>query len=294
MPFRHILLAIFVTAIWGVNFVVIKVGVGEVPPLLLASIRFFLTAIPFVLFIPPPKCSWTLVVGFGLMLGVVKFGLIFTSISLGMPAGLTSVVLQVQAFFTVFLAVILLREIPGKLQMIAGGIALLGIGIIGGYRMTSSAILPLALVILAAMAWAVANLLTSRAGKINMFSFLVWSSLASPIPLFLLSLKFEGWQSITYSVSTLSPTGFAAIAYLVYISTSLAFGSWSWLISRHSASIVAPFSLLVPVFGLTSAYVLLGESIAPEEAIGSALLVLALGINSFALRTKSTNASVES
>ncbi len=286
MPIRHILLAVLVTAIWGINFVVIKIGVGEIPPLLLASIRFSLTALPFVFFIPAPKCSWKIVVGFGLALGVVKFGLIFTSVSLGMPAGLTSVVLQVQAFFTVFLAVILLKERPKTLQMIAGAIAVLGMIIIASYRSTSADLLPFVLVILAAMAWAVANLLTAHAGKVNMLSFLVWSSLVSPIPLFILSLTFEGWGNIQTAMTSLTLTGIGAIAFLVYVSTTLAFGSWSWLISKYSASIVAPFSLLVPVFGLASAYYLIGETIALPEAIGSALLVLALGVNTFAIRRK--------
>ncbi len=287
MSIRHVLLAIFVTAIWGVNFVVIKVGVGEIPPLLLASIRFALTALPFVFFIPRPKCSWKLVVGFGLALGVVKFGLIFTSVSLGMPAGLTSVVLQVQAFFTVFLAIIIFKEKPKRLQLVAGSIAIAGLIIISTSRAASADLLPFLLVIMAAMAWAIANLLTSKAGKINMLSFLVWSSLVSPVPLFLLSLTFEGWGEIQAAMTGLTLTGIGAIAFLVYISTTLAFGSWSWLISRYSASIVAPFSLLVPVFGLTSAYFLIGETIAPTEAIGSVLLVLALGINILALRRRS-------
>lgn len=279
MPIRHVLLALVVVAIWGFNFVVIKIGLADVPPLLLTGLRFLFAALPAVFFIKPPRTWWVWVAAFGFVLGVVKFGLLFVGMKLGMPAGLSSLVLQLQAFFTIAFALPLLGERPKPVQLAGAAVALGGIALIAADRTDGAALGPFLMVIAAAACWGLANIITKKAGRVDMLAFVVWASLVPPIPLFALSLAIEGWPAISAALAHPSLGAMGAVAYLAWPTTLLGFGIWSWLMSRHPAATVAPFSLLVPIFGISSAALVLGESLGPHEAIGAALVFSGLALN---------------
>ena len=279
MPFRHVLLALVVVAVWGFNFVVIKLGLADVPPLLLTGLRFLFAALPAVMFIRPPKCWWGWVVAFGFILGVVKFGLLFVGMKLGMPAGLSSLVLQLQAFFTIAFALPLLGERPKAVQLAGAAVAFGGIALIAADRTSGAALGPFLMVIAAAACWGLANIVTKKAGRVDMLAFVVWASLVPPLPLFALSWAIEGGPAITAALAHPSLTALGAVAYLAWPTTLLGFGIWSWLMSRHPAATVAPFSLLVPIFGLSSAALVLGEKLGLHEAIGAALVFAGLALN---------------
>jgi O-acetylserine/cysteine efflux transporter len=274
--------ALLVAAIWGLNFVVIKVGVETVPPLLLTGLRFLFAALPAVFLVPRPRAGWGSLVGFGMTLGVIKFGLLFTAIHAGMPAGLSSLALQLQAFFTILFAALLFRERPLAKQIIGGAVALAGIAVIATER-GNAPTGPLAMVVLAAAFWGVANLIAKRSGETNMLSFVVWASLVPPLPLFALSFLFEDRAAIAAFLAAPSWLSIGAIAYLAYPTTVLAFALWNRLLSRYPAATVAPFSLLVPVFGLASAALLLNEPLTAIEIAGSGLVFIGLVINVFGL-----------
>lgn len=285
MPLRDVLLALLVVAIWGFNFVVIAVGVADVPPLLLTGLRFFFAAVPAVFLVKRPACAWRWIVAFGVVLGVVKFGLLFVGMKAGMPAGLSSLVLQMQAFVTMGLAFVLLGEKPKRAQILGAVVAALGIAVIATTRTGAGAPLgPFLMVLAAAACWGLANIVTKKAGTSDMLGFVVWASLVAPLPLFALSLIFEGWEAIAAALFHPTPIAIAAVAYLAWPTTVLGFGIWSSLMSRHAAATVAPFSLLVPVFGMTSAALVLGEPIGGREAIGAALVVAGLVVNVFGPR----------
>ncbi|WP_112662006.1 EamA family transporter [Microvirga flavescens] len=281
MPLAHVLLALVVTLIWGFNFIVVKVGVGTVPPLLLCGLRFLFAALPTVFFLPRPQTDWRIVGSYGFVLGVVKFGLLFTAIAIGMPAGLASLVLQAQAFFTILFAAVLLREKPGPHQILGGLVACLGLILIAWPRLTGSDVLPFLLTVAAAAAWGVANIISKRAGRIDMLAFVVWASLIPPIPLFALSFWLEGWERIAPALTHMDVTAIGAVAYLAYPTTIVGFGIWGFLLSRHSAATVAPFSLLVPITGIACASLILGERMLPVEILGGAVIVSGLAINTF-------------
>lgn len=274
MPLRHVLLALLVVAIWGFNFVIIKLSVEALPPILAAGLRFVAAALPAVLFIRPPKAPWWLVVGFGLSFGFALYGFLNLSIAWGMSAGLSSLVLQTQAFFTMALAFVLLGERPSRFQIIGALIAFAGIGVIAIERLAATALLPLGMTLLAALSWGLANVLTKKAGRINALAFTVWGSLAAPLPLIGLSLLVEGPPVVLGALAGFGWPEAGLIAFLAYPATLLGGGIWSWLLGRHPASTVAPFTLLVPITGLLSGYLVLGETITPTE-IGGAVLVIA-------------------
>ena len=284
MPLRHIAAALLVVLIWGVNFVVIKVGLRELPPILLAALRFLLAALPAVFFIPRPQVPFARIATYGLVMFSLQFALLFGGMFLGMPAGLASLVLQVHVFITIGLAIVVAGERPSAWQLAGAVLAFLGIGVIASQSAGEATALGIALVLLAAAAWAVGNLLSKRIGAVDPLALVVWGSLVAFGPLLLLSLALEGPTRVLSSLSQVSLAGLGSIAYLVYPTTLLGFGIWSWLLKRHPAAAVAPFTLLVPVVGFTSATLLLGEPLQPWKVLAAALVVAGLAVNLFGAR----------
>ncbi|MFD0116169.1 EamA family transporter [Streptomyces sp. NPDC058320] len=291
----HIALAVLVTAIWGVNFVVIEVGLDHFPPLLFSALRFLVAAVPAVFFVGRPKVAWDgssparskwrtwrWVVGVGLALGVMKFGLLFVGMNQGMPAGLSSLVLQIQAVFTALFAFVALGERPGRIRLAGMVVALAGIGVAAVDEGTSGPLLGFTLVVVAAVGWGVSNVLTRKAAPSAPFTFMVWASAVPVLPLLALSLAFDGWDRDTQALASLDWTGAGIVAFVAWVTTLFGFGAWSFLLRSHPASSVAPFTLLVPVFGMSSAALFLGESVSPLRWCAAALLVGGVALSSLA------------
>ncbi len=285
---RHILLAALVAALWGFNFVVIDVGLDELPPLAFAALRFTAAALPAVFFVRRPAIAWKWIITVGLCIGVGQFGLLFVGMHQGMPAGLSSVVLQTQAVFTLLFAGALLRETPRVIQVAGMAIALAGVAIIGLNFGQTSPVMAFLLCVGGAAMWGLGNVAMRKARPNDAFGFMVWMSLVPPVPLFLLSTIFEGPTAAVSGLSQMSVAGFAALAYIAYVSTLFGFGAWGWLMHRYDAGQVAMYSLLVPPFGLTSAAVVLGESIAAVDLLAAALIVGGVALGSVRVRARLT------
>ena len=284
---RDYLLIILVMAVWGANFVAIRVGVDSVPPLLLTALRFFFTAIPAVFFLKKPDVAWRWLILFGLLLGLVKFGLVFSAVKLGMPAGLTSLLMQLQVFFTLGLAFLVFAERPSFMQILGAFIAFGGIGLFAYERAQGALpLIPFLMIIGASFAWGCANMVVKRAGKVDMLAFLCWSSLFSPLPLFGLSLVVDGPDAMISSLSPPALDAVLALAFIVGPSTLFAFAVWNNLLMRHPTSAVAPFALLVPVFGIFSGVIALGEAFSLRSMIGSAIVFIGLMVNVFGERVR--------
>ena len=277
----HLALSVLIALIWGLNFIAIKLGVEAAPPFFLTAARFLLAAVPAVFFIARPKESFSWVAGFGLMLGVGQFGFLFLAVRLGLPAGLTSLVMQLQAFFTIFFAWAIIGEIPKPQQIVGSAIAFVGIGVIAYGRWTGSEVLPLLLCILAAAGWAASNIITKMARPRNTLSFVIWSSLAVPIPMLILSYFFEDHAQVIAAVTQPTMTLIISLLYLAFLSTVFGYAAWNYLFNHYSASTVAPFSLLVPLFGVLGAAVAFGERFDNYEVMGAVLIVVGLLINTF-------------
>jgi O-acetylserine/cysteine efflux transporter len=294
MPLRHALLAVAVAATWGLNFVVIEVGLEEVPPLLLCALRFALVAVPLAFFVQRPPLPWRLIAAIGVALGVVKFGLLFTSMDVGMPAGLASVVLQAQAPFTLLLAAAVLRERPGRGQLAGLAAALAGVAVIAAQHGGGVTTAGLALCVAAAAAWAVANLLMKRAagaGPVGPVSLMVWISLIPPLPLLALSLTVDGPHAVGHALAHLDLESIGAIRYIAFLSTLGGFAAWSWLMRAYPAGQVASFALLVPPFGLGFGALLLGEHVGPAQIAAAALVVAGVALSSQPTRSSSARPS---
>jgi O-acetylserine/cysteine efflux transporter len=284
MPVRHVLLAAAVAVVWGINFVVIDVGLDNFPPLLFAALRFTLVALPAVFLVPRPDAGWRDVVLVGTFLSAGQFGLLFVGMDQGMPAGLASLVLQLQAAFTALFAVALLHERLNPGQVLGAAVAFAGIGLIGAGRSAGIPNVALALTVAAAASWGLGNVFTRRAQATNAVSLVVWSSLVPPIPLALLSLRFDGADAIGDALAGIDAGGLLALVYIVVLSTFFGYGTWTWLLKRHPASRVAPFTLLVPVVGILAAWIALGERPNGAEWAGAAVVLVGLALTMRAIR----------
>jgi O-acetylserine/cysteine efflux transporter len=276
MPARHNALAVVIAAVWGVNFVVIHVGLEHFPPLLFSALRFTFVALPAVFLVGHPRVAWRWVIAVGGSLGVLSFGLLFVAIDHGMPAGLSSLVLQTQVIFTVAFAALTLHERPRRAQIIGAAIALAGLGVIAVDRASSAPLGPFLLVIAAAAAWGVSNVCTRVAQPPDGLALMVWASLVAPIPLLVLSLAFEGPSEIGDALGGLDLGGIGALAYIVGPSTLFGFAAWSGLLRRYPTASVAPFTLLVPVFGIAAAALTLGEQPSAAELVGGVVVIVGL------------------
>lgn len=276
---RDLLLAVLVIVVWGLNFVVIKVGLHGMPPMLLGALRFLLAAFPAILFVRRPQVPLRWMLAYGLTISLGQFAFLFYAMHVGMPAGLASLVLQSQAFFTLFFAALFLGErLRGSnlfgLLVAAAGLALIGLQ--GDQMMTLAGF---ALTIAAASMWALGNVVTRKLGKVNLVGLVVWGSLVPPLPFLGLSLWLDGPQVIADSLRHFSLDSALVLAYLAFGATILGYGLWSRLLSRYPASQVAPFSLLVPVVGISSSALLLGERLGSLQMLGAALVMGGLLIN---------------
>lgn len=280
---RDLGLALGVVVIWGLNFIAIKWGVDEVPPFMLTALRYLGCALPAVFFIRRPAVSWRILGLYGLTVGVLQFSFLFTAVRLGMPAGLASLVMQMQVFFTMSLAILFLGERPTRYQLAGAAIALVGLGSIGAEQLGGAVLLPLVMTLIAAFCWAISNIVTKRAGKVDMLAFVVWGSLIPPIPMLILSMIFEG-PGAYGALLAMTPRGIFSVLFIAYGSTLFGYGVWAVLLGRYPASVVAPFSLLVPVVGFAAAIPILGEHVTALEWLGSALIFLGLVLNVFGAR----------
>ena len=292
MSVSHVLQALLVVLIWGVNFVVIRWGLNEVPPFLLAAARFSLVVFPAIFFIKKPNVPWRWLIAYGLFNRFGQFAFLFWAMKVGMPAGLASVVHQAQVFFTLIFSVLILQQRTQVTQWLGLMIAVMGLALIAygknagtpvGMQMTS---LGLVLNLLGAASWAIGNVVVSamrRAGiQPEPFGLVIWSSLLPIVPFLLISGLFErhvypDWQAISWH-------SIVSALYLAWAATLLGYGLWSRLLSQYEPNRVAPFTLLVPVVGLLTAWLVLGERLNQWQLWGSACLLIGLAVNVLGLR----------
>ena len=273
MPPSHLLLALAVVFVWGTNFVVIRWGLDGLPPFLFATLRFALSALPWLLFIPRPTAPWRKLAAFGVLLGVGQFGLLFLAIQGRISPGLASLVVQIQVFFTIGMSLVLMRERVRGFQVMGLLLALAGLAVIAAHLDATVTLLGLMLVIGAAFFWACANLVVKSLGPVNMLHFMVWSSAFAVPPLLLISVLTEGVPAITAALQGADAVVWGSVLWQALGNTLFGYGVWNWLLARHPAATVTPLALLVPVFGMGASALSLGEAL-PGWKLGAGALVL--------------------
>lgn len=278
MNLRHSALAVLVAVLWGVNFVAIDLGLHangrDVPPLLFVAFRFLLVVFPFILFIRKPDVSWKAIIGVGLFMSAGQFGLLYLGMALGMPAGLASLVLQAQVLFTVLIAARFLGERPSRRQMLGVVLGLAGLGVVAVGRSAVAPILPLMIVLAAALSWAIGNVVARHSKAASGLGLVVWSGAVVPLPLAGLSLVVDGPDTVWATITDLQmPTILSAI-YTAVFASLIGYGIWNRLLTLYPSSDVVPFTLLVPVVGMTAAWLVLNEIPTAPEIMGGLILLV--------------------
>ncbi|WP_442798901.1 EamA family transporter [Pantoea vagans] len=289
MSVKDMLLALCVVVAWGVNFVVIKLGLQGMPPFLLAGLRFALVAFPAIFFVrrPPIPLRWLVVYGMTISFG--QFAFLFLAIKLGMPAGLASLVLQAQAFFTLLLGALLLAERLRWNHIVGIIIATLGMFMLAtagmeGQTSAGITLTTMMLTLSAALSWGLGNItnkIIMRNRSVPIMSLVVWSALVPVIPFFACSLLFEGQDAIVNSLLHIGLQTVLALFYLAFVATIVGYAIWGNLLSRYETWRVAPLSLLVPVVGIITAALVLDEHLSGQQMLGAVVIILGLLVNVF-------------
>lgn len=287
MTRRHIALAVAVAVVWGLNFIVIDEGLKLFPPLLFVTLRFMVVLFPAIFLVKRPRVPARYIIGVGAFSGAMQFGLLFVGLSLGMPPGLASLVVQLQVVFTIAIAALVLGERPHRRQLAGALLALAGVGLIASTR--TGAVVPLAglaFVVAGSAAWGIGNVITRIAKPDDAVSFLVWTSLVPPIPLLLLSLLVEGPARIATAGRSLTVSAVLALLYVAFLSTGFGYATWAFLLRRYPASTVSPFALVVPVVGLASAAVFVHEAPSLAEVAGAVVVIAGLAMVTRSVRPR--------
>lgn len=283
MPLSHFLLALAVVFVWGTNFVVIRWGLEGLPPFTFATLRFALSALPFVFFIPRPAVPLRKLALFGVLLGVGQFALLYYAVGNAQTTlispGLASLVIQTQVFFTIGLAMFIARERLRPLQIVALLLCAGGIAVLMAHVDATLTLTGLIIILFAAFFWACANMVARSAGRVNMLAFMVWSSLFAVPPLALLSVWLDGLPAITKGFATLNMPVIASTLWQAWGNSLFGYAAWNWLLTRHPAATITPMALLVPVFGMSASALLLGEPLQWWKLLAAALVLSGLALN---------------
>lgn len=279
LPPLHLLLALVVVAVWGTNFVVIKWGLADFPPLTFAALRFTFAVLPAVFFLKRPAAPWRNLAAYGVLIGVGQFGLLYIAMTHWISPGLASLVVQTQAFFTIGFAMLLAGERVRPFQVAALGLAASGLAWLMAHVSAEVTVLGLALVLAAALSWAGGNTVQRGAGPVNMLAYVVWASVFSAPPLFALALISEGWPAMSHAIAHAGPGAWAAVLWQSFGNTIFGYTAWGWLLARYPAATISPLSLLVPVFGMGASALLLGESLTGVKLAAAALVLSGLALN---------------
>jgi len=258
---KHLLLVLFIVLIWGVNFIAVFIGLKGLPPFLLCAIRFGLAALPWVFILPRPKAPLKWIIGYGLFNFAMQFGLLFTGIHLGLSPGLSSLILQVSVFFSIGLSFLFFQDKPSPLKICGSLISFIGIGVVAVHIDSGSTFIGLLLTLAAAFSWAAGNMFTKKVNAESPLSLVVWGNLIAFPFMAVTTIVLEGPVLIMSSLQNMSWATVLAVIYIVYVSTHVGYGAWGFLLKSYSASIVVPFTLLIPVVGFLSSAVFLGEEL---------------------------------
>lgn len=283
MKQRDLFIGLLVIIVWGLNFIAIKLGLQDTPPLLLGTLRFILACFPAIFFLPKPPVSWPWLIALGLSINVGQFSFLFLGMKLGMPAGLASLVLQSQAFFTLLVAVTWCKETWAWNHLLGLTLSACGMAVIALQQGGDMTMIGFGLTLAAAACWGTGNIIMRRATlgvpPFSILSLVVWAGVVAILPLALLSWTLEGYDAWLMAFHSATWTTLGSVVYLAFLATLVGYGLWGKLLSRYPAAVVSPLALMVPVVGMSSSAIFLGESLSLSQSLGALLVMSGLVVH---------------
>jgi O-acetylserine/cysteine efflux transporter len=284
---RDAALGLLIVFFWGTNFVVVRWGLGMLPPLLMAAIRFALVLCPAIFFLEKPNVSWGSLALYGASVGTGQFGLLYIAMNGFISPGVASVVMQMQVFFTIAVAAWRTGEKPRMHQLLGLVPAIAGVVLILVHNGEDITLAGLALVLGGAMCWAISNQTTREAARaaaargtpLNPLAYVVWASLFAMPGLLIASFLLEGADRDFHAMLTSSWTIWPTLVWQSAANTLFGYTMWAWLLSRYPAGTVAPLSLLVPVFGIGASALVLHEPLPAWKLIACLSIMAGLAFN---------------
>lgn len=270
---RDMIAASFVALIWGVNFVVIDLGMDGVPPLLFVAIRFTLVLLVGLLLVRRPDVPWPTLLGVGALVSLGQFGFLYAAIAAGMPAGLAALVLQAQVVLTIVVAAGVLRDVPTPVQLAGVLLGTAGLVVVALGRGATTPLPALLLCLAAALSWACGNVLLRASGARGGLALTVWSSVVVPVPALLASLVLDGPAAIGAALAGLGATAVLSTLYTVVLATLVGYALFTRLVSSYPAATVLPWILLVPPIAMLTAWLVLAEVPATAEVVGGSVML---------------------
>jgi O-acetylserine/cysteine efflux transporter len=272
-----VFLAVLVAVTWGLGFVASRLALDELSPALMTAMRFAIAALP-CLFVRRPKVSWEVLIAISGTLFLGQFLAQSWAIAHDVPVGLTSVIVQSQALFTVAFAALAFREIPTRMQIAGIGVAAIGLLMICGTVGFDFSVGAFAVLLISPVSFAIGNLLLRRARDVPMFDLFAWLCLVPPLPLLALALLIDGPQATWQSLTHMTPTGIASMLFIGVITTCVAYWLWGRLLRDYTAAQVVPFALLVPFIGAAASSIIFGERFGPLRLAGMVTVVGGIAI----------------
>ncbi len=271
----HIIFFVSIAVIWGFNFAIAKIGLAQLPPIFMMSLRWALVGLLLAPFVKPPRGRWRPVLLVSFTLGFLHFAIMFTGLK-ELDAGTAAIAIQLQVPFAALLAALFLNDTLGWRRALGMGVAFVGVAIIAGEPRLAGNYFSLALVIVAACIWSVSNIQIKTMGEIDGMTLIAWIGVFAAPQLAIASLILENGQGAALVAADWRALG--AVLYQAGAVVIVGYGGWFWLLRRYSVNQIMAFTLLVPGFGVLSGVLLLGETLTPALIGGGLLTVLGVGV----------------
>jgi len=283
MRLRDFGLLFALMALWGFNFSVIKLGVNNIDPLILTTLRFTFAVFPLVFFIKKPDVQWRYLMAYGVSFGVGVWGMTTLSIGAGVSAGMASLLLDMSVVSSLLVGWLFLNEKLTMKTLLGSALALLGLAFIMAAEEGAVTGKGLALVLAASMFWSVNGLIVKRANTQSIFAFNIWGMLFAPLPLLLLAILTQGVKVVTLLPEQFNQWALFSVLFQAYPTTLLGYWFWNKMIMKYSLSSVAPMTLLVPVFGILGGFLFYDEVVAASHIIAAVLILFGLCVGQMTL-----------
>lgn len=278
MKGRDLLLIILVMAIWGFNFSMIKLGVTEMDPLLIAAARFFCATFPIIFFIRRPNVPWRYLLAYGLVFGTGIWGMASSSITFGLSSGMASVLLQIDVLTTVLVGVLFYKEIISGRMWLGITIALAGLLVSIMYTNGNVTLAGILFILISAVCWPLAGVIVRQSGTRSAFAFNIWGMLFAPLPLLGLSVLLNGVEILEITYQQWNSNAWISVLFQAYPTTLFGYWVWNKMLLRYPMSQMAPLTLLVSVFALVSGYLIYGEQLSIAQWISCGAFLAGIGL----------------